>query len=102
MLSVPLAWLSSRLSFFKALKDHLTIPDERNRVLAFLSRTTTLTQVFPGRLELRSVKYDPRPIAEGGFGKVHRGLSDPNICVKVTTRVNDQNALTVRSRLSYT
>jgi hypothetical protein len=56
----------------------------------------TLSQVLPRRLELKSVKYSPRPIAEGGFGKVHRGLSDPTICIKVTTRVNDLGALIVR------
>jgi hypothetical protein len=83
----------------QALKDHLTIPDERNRVLALLSRTMTLTQVFPRRLELKSIKYDQRPIAVGGFGKVHRGLSDPTICVKVTTRVNDLGALIVRPQV---
>jgi hypothetical protein len=96
-LSVSPQFLSQSL-FSQALKDHLTIPDERTRVLALLSRTMILTQVFPRRLELKSVKYDQRPIAEGGFGKVYRGLSDPTICVKVTTRVNDLGALTVRHK----
>lgn len=78
----------------KALKDHITLSDERNRVLALLSRITTSTRIFPQRHELKDIKYSPLPIAEGGFGKVHRGISDPNICVKVTVKV-DLTALTV-------
>jgi hypothetical protein len=78
----------------KALKDHITLSDERNRVLALLSRITTSTRIFPQRHELKAIKFSPLPIAEGGFGKVHRGSSDPSICVKVTTKV-DPTALTV-------
>jgi serine/threonine protein kinase len=79
---------------FKALKDHITLSNERNRMLALLSRITSSTRIFPQRHELKGIKYCPLPIAEGGFGKVHQGLSDPNICIKVTTRV-DPTALTV-------
>jgi hypothetical protein len=84
----------------KALKDHITLSDERNRVLALLSRITTYTRIFPQRYELKDIKYDPLPIAEGGFGRVHRGISDPNICVKVTTKV-DPTALTVCFYISH-
>ncbi|KXN81654.1 Ribosomal protein S6 kinase alpha-5 [Leucoagaricus sp. SymC.cos] len=76
----------------KALKDHLSISDERNRVLAILSKITSVTHIFPQRYELNGVKYCPQPIAEGGFGNVHQGV-DPSMCVKVMKRL-DPNALT--------
>jgi hypothetical protein len=85
-------------SVSQALKDHITLSDERNRVLALLSRIATLTHIFPCRYELRGVKYDPLPIAGGGFGTVHRGVSDPSICVKVMAKV-DSNALMVYHKL---
>ncbi|KAJ3576477.1 hypothetical protein NP233_g402 [Leucocoprinus birnbaumii] len=74
------------------LKDHLSISDERNRVLALLSRITSSTRIFPTRYEIKGIKYNPTPIAEGGFGTVHEGI-DHKMCVKVMTRV-DLKALT--------
>ncbi|KXN85983.1 Ribosomal protein S6 kinase alpha-5 [Leucoagaricus sp. SymC.cos] len=76
----------------QALKDHLSISDERNRVLAILSRITSATHIFPQRYELNGVKYRPEPIAEGGFGNVHQGV-DTSMCVKVMKRF-DPGALT--------
>jgi hypothetical protein len=78
----------------QALKNHITLSDERNRVLALLSRITTSTHIFPCRYELKGIKYHSSPIAGGGFGTVHRGVSDPNICVKVMVKV-DSEALMV-------
>ncbi|KAF5353889.1 hypothetical protein D9756_007267 [Leucocoprinus leucothites] len=75
-----------------ALKDYLSISEERNRVLALLSRITSSTRIFPEPYELKYIKYDSMPIAEGGFGTVHQA-SDPTMCVKVMTRV-DPKALT--------
>lgn len=75
-----------------ALKDYLSISEERNRVLALLSRVTSSTRIFPRRYELKGIKYCSTPIAEGGYGTVHRG-TDLNVCVKVMSRV-DQKALT--------
>ncbi|KAF5361838.1 hypothetical protein D9756_002614 [Leucocoprinus leucothites] len=69
-----------------ALKDHLTISDERNRVLALLSKITSSTRIFPQRYEVKGINYRSIPIAEGGFGTVHEGL-DLNMCVKVMSRV---------------
>jgi hypothetical protein len=82
----------------QALKNHITLSDERNRVLALLSRITTLTHIFPHRYELKGITYRPLPIAGGSFGTVHRGVSDPNICVKVMATV-DANALMVYLKL---
>ncbi|KXN83033.1 Cytokinesis protein sepH [Leucoagaricus sp. SymC.cos] len=48
----------------QALKDQLSISDERNRILAILSRITSATHIFPHRYELNGVKYRPEPIAE--------------------------------------
>ncbi|KXN89008.1 Ribosomal protein S6 kinase alpha-5 [Leucoagaricus sp. SymC.cos] len=76
----------------QTLKDHLSISDERNRVLALLSRITSATHVFPQRYELKSVKYRPEPIAEGGFGSVHQGVNT-SMCVKVMKRL-EPDALT--------
>ncbi|KXN83031.1 Ribosomal protein S6 kinase alpha-5 [Leucoagaricus sp. SymC.cos] len=76
----------------QALKDQLSISDERNRVLAILSRITSATHIFPQRYELNGVKYRFEPVAEGGFGSVHQGV-DPSMCVKVMKRL-DPNALT--------
>jgi hypothetical protein len=84
--------------FSQALENHIALSDDRNRVLALLSRITTSTQIFPRRYELKGIKYHTRHIAEGGFGTVHRGASDPNICVKVMTKV-DSNTLMVRLTL---
>ncbi|KXN92513.1 Serine/threonine-protein kinase HT1 [Leucoagaricus sp. SymC.cos] len=70
----------------QALKEHLTITEERNRVLAILSRITSSTLIFPQRYELRGIKYDPRKrLAEGGCGIVYRG-ADPTICIKLMKR----------------
>ncbi|KAJ3564996.1 hypothetical protein NP233_g7925 [Leucocoprinus birnbaumii] len=74
------------------LKDYLLKSDERNRVLALLSKLTSTTRTFPQCYEVTGVKYQPVPIAEGGFGTVHRGL-DLNMCVKVMSQV-DTSALT--------
>ncbi|KAJ3576474.1 hypothetical protein NP233_g401 [Leucocoprinus birnbaumii] len=74
------------------LKDYVLKSEERNRVLALLSKLTSSTQTFPQCYEVTGVKYQPVPIAEGGFGTVHRG-SDLNMCVKVMSRV-DTGALT--------
>ncbi|KXN84543.1 hypothetical protein AN958_12354 [Leucoagaricus sp. SymC.cos] len=76
----------------QALKDQLSISDERNRVLAILSRITSATHIFPQRYELNGIKYRPEPIAEGGFGNVHQGV-DTSMCVKVMKRL-DPGALT--------
>ncbi|KXN82288.1 Ribosomal protein S6 kinase alpha-5 [Leucoagaricus sp. SymC.cos] len=76
----------------QALKDQLSISEERNRVLAILSRITSATHIFPQRYALNGVKYRPKPIAEGGFGSVHRGV-DTSMCVKVMKRL-DPDALT--------
>ncbi|KAJ3560252.1 hypothetical protein NP233_g10964 [Leucocoprinus birnbaumii] len=65
-----------------ALKDHLSISSERNRVLALLSKATSSTRIFPQRYELKGVKYGPKPIASGGFGKVYQS-SDQQMCIKV-------------------
>ncbi|KAF5361837.1 hypothetical protein D9756_002615 [Leucocoprinus leucothites] len=75
-----------------ALKDHLSISEEQSRVLALLSRITSSTHIFPQRHELKGIKYHPRPMAEGGYGTVHRG-TDIDVCVKVMTQV-DPKALT--------
>ncbi|KAJ3561671.1 hypothetical protein NP233_g10053 [Leucocoprinus birnbaumii] len=74
------------------LKDYLLKSDERNRVLALLSKLTSTTRTFPQCYKVTGVKYQPVPIAEGGFGTVHRGL-DLNMCVKVMSQV-DTSALT--------
>ncbi|KAJ3558633.1 hypothetical protein NP233_g11469 [Leucocoprinus birnbaumii] len=60
------------------LKDYLLKSDERSRVLALLSKLTSSTQTFPQCYEVKRIQYQPVPIAEGGFGTVHRGL-DLNI-----------------------
>ncbi|KAF5361874.1 hypothetical protein D9756_002590 [Leucocoprinus leucothites] len=75
-----------------ALKDHLSVSGEQNRVLAALSRITSSTHIFPQNYELRGIKYHSQPMAEGGYGTVHRG-TDINVCVKVMTQV-DPKALT--------
>lgn len=72
-----------------ALKDHLSISGEQNRVLALLSRITSSTHVFPQCYELKGIKYCSSPIAEGGYGAVHRGI-DLNVCVKVMTKVDSK------------
>ncbi|KAJ3563796.1 hypothetical protein NP233_g8706 [Leucocoprinus birnbaumii] len=72
------------------LKDHSLKSEERNRVLALLSKLTSSTRSFPQCYEVRGVKYQPVPIAEGGFGTVHRGL-DLNMCIKVMSRVDTNN-----------
>ncbi|KXN82813.1 Serine/threonine-protein kinase HT1 [Leucoagaricus sp. SymC.cos] len=70
----------------QALKERLTITEERNRVLAILSRITSSTLIFPQRYELKGIKYDPRKrLAEGGCGIVYRG-ADPTICIKLMKR----------------
>jgi hypothetical protein len=83
----------------QALKNHITLSDERNRVLALLSRITTLTCIFPHRYELKGITYHTSPIAGGGFGTVHRGVSDPNICIKVMTKVDPEALMVCSSRL---
>ncbi|KXN89052.1 Cytokinesis protein sepH [Leucoagaricus sp. SymC.cos] len=73
-------------SQLKTLKEHLSISEERNRVLAVLSRITSSTLIFPQCYELRGVKHSPRKyLAEGGCGTVYQGL-DPTICIKVMKR----------------
>ncbi|KAJ3576458.1 hypothetical protein NP233_g414 [Leucocoprinus birnbaumii] len=74
------------------LKDYVLKLEERNRVLALLSKLTSLTQTFPQCYEVKGIQYQSVPIAEGGFGTVHRGL-DLNMCVKVMSRL-DTSALT--------
>ncbi|KAF5353883.1 hypothetical protein D9756_007269 [Leucocoprinus leucothites] len=73
-----------------ALKDYLSISEERNRVLALLSRITSSTRIFPQLYELKYIKYNSIPIAEGGFGSVHQA-SDPSMCVKVMARVDPKS-----------
>ncbi|KAF5354620.1 hypothetical protein D9756_005574 [Leucocoprinus leucothites] len=70
-----------------ALKDHLFISEDHNRTLALLAKITSSTHIFPQRYEVRNIKYSPTPIAEGGYGTVHRGI-DFNVCVKVTVKVD--------------
>ncbi|KXN84539.1 Cytokinesis protein sepH [Leucoagaricus sp. SymC.cos] len=77
----------------QVLKDHLSISDEQNCVLAILSRITSATHIFPRRYELNGVKYCPKPIAEGGFGSVHQGVNT-SMCIKVMKRL-DPDALTL-------
>ncbi|KAJ3571074.1 hypothetical protein NP233_g3990 [Leucocoprinus birnbaumii] len=74
------------------LRNHISISGEQNRVLALLSRVTSSTHIFPRRYEIKGIKYDPKPIASGGYGTVHRG-TDINACVKMMTQV-DSKALT--------
>ncbi|KAJ3566372.1 hypothetical protein NP233_g7052 [Leucocoprinus birnbaumii] len=74
------------------LKDYLTLSNEQNRTLALLSRITSSTHVFPRRYKLKAIQYHSKPIAEGGYGTVHRG-TDLDVCVKVMTQV-DSKALT--------
>ncbi|KAF5361876.1 hypothetical protein D9756_002592 [Leucocoprinus leucothites] len=74
------------------LKDHLSISTEQNRVLALLSRITSSTHILPQRYELKGIKYDSQPMAEGGYGTIHRG-TDIDVCVKLMTQV-DPKALT--------
>ncbi|KAJ3574734.1 hypothetical protein NP233_g1566 [Leucocoprinus birnbaumii] len=70
-----------------ALKERLTISEEQNRVLALLSRISSTKRIFPQRYELRGIKYDPKPMAAGGYGQVHRG-TEIDVCVKITARLN--------------
>ncbi|KAJ3555492.1 hypothetical protein NP233_g12196 [Leucocoprinus birnbaumii] len=74
------------------LTDHLSKSEERNRTLALLAKITSITHLFPRRYELKAIRYHPRPIAEGGYGTVHRGM-DVDVCIKVMTQV-DPKALT--------
>ncbi|KXN89686.1 Tyrosine-protein kinase CSK [Leucoagaricus sp. SymC.cos] len=63
----------------QALKERLTIAEERNRVLAVLSRITSTTLIFPQRFELTGLKQGPRKfIDKGGCGTVYQG-ADPTI-----------------------
>ncbi|KXN81902.1 Mitogen-activated protein kinase kinase kinase YODA [Leucoagaricus sp. SymC.cos] len=72
----------------QALKEHLSISEERNRVLAILSRITSSTLIFPQRYELKGIKYDPhRFIAQGGCGAVYQG-TDPSMCIKLMKQLN--------------
>ncbi|KAJ3571101.1 hypothetical protein NP233_g3972 [Leucocoprinus birnbaumii] len=74
------------------LTEHLPKSEEHSRALALLSRITSTMQIFPRRYELKAIRYHSRPVAEGGYGTVHRGM-DVDVCVKVTTQV-DPKALT--------
>ncbi|KXN84856.1 Cytokinesis protein sepH [Leucoagaricus sp. SymC.cos] len=66
----------------QTLKEHLTIAEERNRVLAILSRITSSTLIFPQCFELTRIKHGPRRfIDEGGCGTVYQA-ADPTICIK--------------------
>ncbi|KXN85808.1 hypothetical protein AN958_10815 [Leucoagaricus sp. SymC.cos] len=72
----------------QAVKEILTITEERNRVLAILSRTTSSTLIFPRRFELKGMKHGPRKfIDEGGCGTVYQG-ADPTVCIKVMKRLD--------------
>ncbi|KXN89682.1 Mitogen-activated protein kinase kinase kinase 5 [Leucoagaricus sp. SymC.cos] len=72
----------------QALKEILTITEERNRVLAVLSRITSSTLIFPQRFELKGIKHGPRKfIDEGGCGTVYQG-ADPTICIKLMKRLD--------------
>ncbi|KXN84851.1 Serine/threonine-protein kinase HT1 [Leucoagaricus sp. SymC.cos] len=67
----------------QALKERLTITEERNRVLAILSMITSSTLIFPQRYELSGIKHGPRKyLAQGGYGIVYQG-ADPAICIKL-------------------
>ncbi|KAJ3570473.1 hypothetical protein NP233_g4376 [Leucocoprinus birnbaumii] len=74
------------------LTDYLLKSEERNCALALLAKVTSTTHIFPRRYELKAIRYHPRPIAEGGYGAVHRGV-DVDVCVKVMSQV-DPKALT--------
>jgi hypothetical protein len=67
--------------FMKALRDHLSAPEEPNHALALLSSVASETHIFPKRLELKNIRYSQTPLAKG-IGIIHRG-SDLNVCVKV-------------------
>ncbi|KXN81904.1 Tyrosine-protein kinase CSK [Leucoagaricus sp. SymC.cos] len=72
----------------QALKERLSISEERNRVLAILSRITSSTLIFPQRYELKGIKYDPHKfIAQGGYGTVYQGI-DPSMCIKLMKQLN--------------
>jgi hypothetical protein len=78
----------------KILGDHpRSVPesDEQARALLLLLRITTSSHVFPQRHELKDIKYDPRPFAQGGFGSVYQGTSNPNVCVKIRARIDHNN-----------
>ncbi|KAJ3564799.1 hypothetical protein NP233_g8056 [Leucocoprinus birnbaumii] len=66
----------------KALKEHLTQLKERTHALTLLSRLVAATQIYPKRLMVEPLQYQPRPKALGGFGTVHQAI-DPSVCVKV-------------------
>ncbi|KXN82812.1 Serine/threonine-protein kinase HT1 [Leucoagaricus sp. SymC.cos] len=78
----------------QALKESLSISEERNRVLAVLSRITSSTLIFPQRYELKAINLrGPRRfLAEGGCGTVFQG-ADPTVCIKSMKRL-DTGALT--------
>ncbi|KXN89685.1 hypothetical protein AN958_05347 [Leucoagaricus sp. SymC.cos] len=72
----------------QALKEILTITEERNCVLAILSRITSSTLIFPQRFELKGIKHGPRKfVDEGGCGTVYQG-ADPTICIKLMKRLD--------------
>ncbi|KXN81648.1 hypothetical protein AN958_04070 [Leucoagaricus sp. SymC.cos] len=76
----------------QALKDILTITEERNRVLAILSRITSSTLIFPQCFESKRIKCGPR-LDEGGCGIVYKGADDPTVCIKLMKKRLDTGAL---------
>ncbi|KXN90939.1 Serine/threonine-protein kinase HT1 [Leucoagaricus sp. SymC.cos] len=73
----------------QAVKDNLSIPEERNRVLAILSRVTSSTLIFPQRYELKGISSrSPRKfIVEGGCGTLYQG-ADPTMCIKMMKQLD--------------
>ncbi|KXN81246.1 hypothetical protein AN958_05587 [Leucoagaricus sp. SymC.cos] len=70
----------------RALKEILSIAEERNRVLAILCRITSSTFIFPQRFELKRIKHGPRRlINEGRCAAVYQE-TDPTICLKKMKR----------------
>ncbi|KXN90938.1 Cell division control protein 15 [Leucoagaricus sp. SymC.cos] len=75
----------------QALKESLLIPEERNRVLAVLSRITSSTRIFPQRYELKGIKHERRKyIDEGGGGTVYQA-ADEITCFKVIRHLKPSN-----------
>jgi hypothetical protein len=46
------------------------------------------THILPQRYKIDRIRYDPVPIAEGDFGKVHKGR-DLDVCVSIVAKPSD-------------
>ncbi|KAJ3551810.1 hypothetical protein NP233_g13008 [Leucocoprinus birnbaumii] len=69
--------------------------EEQNRVLTLLSKiVVTAGNIIPGFLKLAPVPYRKEPVATGGYGKVHRGLKDEGVAVKmIETRISSDSSI---------